>query len=357
MGATSLEMRGRLSQVISESRVGFDSMCSRSIFGSESLLTDIVDTPPVNFKGVGGELTATKKGTHADFGEVFYIPGAPNLLSVGELEDRDDVDIDYSKRDKAFYLTCGQGQTVYKFEKIARVYVCDLREYGSLANIEVANVLVQLHTTLAELGLSPELQPQVALDLESETQSDDVSLLGGNVETVISNEKLYTQSEVQAARRVMEWGASMGYISKSNALAMLRGNKVEGADFTALDVERAYDIYGKDLPAVRGKSVRFKRRAIDKRGRPMGKIVNADVTMHSDIMFLCGVKFLVAYVTPLMLIMVQWLKTKSIQCVRQAIDSLRGKLTSKGYKVVEVTADGEGAIGAIKEELRARAAQ
>ena len=52
--------------------------------------------------------------------------------------------------------------------------------------------------------------------------------------------------------------------------------------------------------------------------------------------------FLVSYVTPVMMLFADWIKSRLTGDVKAAIDRQRAKLTSEGYNVVEVTSDTEG---------------
>jgi hypothetical protein len=58
------------------------------------------------------------------------------------------------------------------------------------------------------------------------------------IETIKQDERLYTKRQVEAAA--------------------MRSRRVDGIDITIEDVVRAYEIYGPDLQAVRGKTAEKK---------------------------------------------------------------------------------------------------
>jgi hypothetical protein len=239
---------------------------------------------------------------------VYYHPGVPNLLSLGQLQSEEakqqGVSVDFVRGS----FVVSKGDEEYVFEKNERnLYVCDC--------------------------------------------TDDVELMATayNFETVKGNERLYTKKQVEAARRVRQYASAMGAMSMANLIAQVRSRRVEGIDFTVEDVTRAFDIDGPDLQAVRGKSVKKKRA---KAPEPVaGKIVNERVSLHVDLMFLSGVVFLVGYVKPLGVLLCNWIKSRKTADVKRGLDKQISKLRSNEFEVVEITSDTEGAIVSMQEEL------
>jgi hypothetical protein len=109
------------------------------------------------------------------------------------------------------------------------------------------------------------------------------------IETVKQNERLYTKRQVEAARRVRIFTSAMGAMAMADIIGQVRSRRVDGIDFTVEDVVRAYEMYGPDLQAVRGKTVKKKVTQVPAKG----KIVDSRVTLHIALMFLSGVSFLV----------------------------------------------------------------
>jgi hypothetical protein len=149
---------------------------------------------------------------------------------------------------------------------------------------------------------------------------------------------------------VKEFSAAMGHVSQSNLHAIVSSGRINGLDFNHEDVTRAEEIYGPDLQAVRGKSVKRKNRHAGV--KPAGKIVDANLIMHTDIMFVEGLPFLMSIFKPLMLLLSCFIRSKSTGDVKAAIEKQKATVQGEGFKVVEVTSDGEGAILAYADELR-----
>jgi hypothetical protein len=129
---------------------------------------------------------------------------------------------------------------------------------------------------------------------------------------------------------------------------------VDGLNIGPEDVLLEHETFGAPVEAIRGKSVRVNRKQIKYEGRPHGKIIDADVNAYVDIMFVSGLAFLISYIKPLMGLLCTLIKSRKVQDVAAAIGGHKGKLKSLGFNVTRVVSDGEGAIGAIKEELEAQ---
>jgi hypothetical protein len=379
--------------------VGVDSMCSAAIFGESKLLKNIRDCPPRRFNGFAGNAPVTQIGTHTHFGDVYYLPGAPNLLSLGELEDRDDISISYDSG--VFSVTVGtkeyfftrrggrklftvdltnevernnrhRGEAYFSPEAQESVYLIydndflpDLIESDSDDEGDEARLPDLVESDDEDEGVhvyaagDEPLEPTIdddeelpALVHEDDDDDEDVTRVRTGVETVEENLKLYTKKEVAAAGRARAFSAAMCHPSTKVVLDIVRSGRAEGLDFGVPDVLRAIDIYGPSLESVRGKETRKKRISIPQKAA--GLVVDAEQVLHIDIAFFAGIPFLVSVAKPLGLLMAEWIKSREIKDVMAAIEKQQAKLTSEGYKVVELRSDGEGAICAMQSELESR---
>jgi hypothetical protein len=138
----------------------------------------------------------------------------------------------------------------------------------------------------------------------------------------------------------------MGAMATADIIGQVRSRRVDGIYFTVEDIVRAYEIYGPDLQAVRGKTVKKKVTQANE------KIVDSRVTLHIDLMFLSGVSFLVGYARPICMLMCNWIKGKGVLAVKKALHRQKASLTSEGFEVVEISSDSEGAIVALEDVLR-----
>ena len=303
--------------------LAMDSGCTTVSWGERSLLTDIQPCPPINLNGVGGTIVVSETGQHEVFGDVYYHPGLPNLVGYGPVKQR--ARECAANGDDSFRVYVDNEEDTFVVATPAKQY-CFRNNGRGLYTCNLANEVEAVET--AALG-------HVAY----------------RVETVEENEKLYTKKQVVLARSVMRYSKAMGGMSLSNLMIQARSGRVQGLGFNADDVVRAFEIYGPSLEAVRGKTTKLKKKKSPQ--SVSHKIVDERVTMHIDLMFLSGVAFLLSYVKPLGLLICNWIKSKSVEHVRVAIDRQRSTLTSEGFKVVEITSDTESAVVAIQPELEA----
>jgi hypothetical protein len=83
----------------------------------------------------------------------------------------------------------------------------------------------------------------------------------------------------------------------------------------------------------------------------VGKIVNPNCTVEADLAFFEKEAFVASVTHPMNLLQCTHVKSKSTADVKKALDGHIGTLEREGFKVTDVTADGEGAIGAMKADL------
>jgi hypothetical protein len=168
------------------------------------------------------------------------------------------------------------------------------------------------------------------------------------METVAKNQSLFTVKQVEAADRARVFSAAMGYASPANVHALVRAGRIEDIDFEHSDVSRATKIYGPQLEALRGKSTQSKTKFADP---VVGKVVQSNLIGYADIIFVAGYPFFAMLVKPIMMFFCTLIKSRSTADVKRALDKQISVVQAEGFIITEVTADGEGALGAMKEEL------
>jgi hypothetical protein len=78
------------------------------------------------------------------------------------------------------------------------------------------------------------------------------------IEAIKQNKRLYTKRQVEAARRVRISASVIVAMALADIIGQVMSRRVDGINFTVEAVVRAYEIYGSDLQAVRGKTVKKK---------------------------------------------------------------------------------------------------
>ena len=298
-------------------KVGLDTMASTHLFSNlRNIPKDKVKAcAPTTFTGIGGTETITQTGEHSEWKGVYIRPGEDrsiNLLSLSQLEDTPGVKVKYSQDERTFWVTSPTG----------RVHVFN-RQGG-------------------KLYLSDEVYD------EEEEQCYYTATGTPSVETVERNKELFSVKEIEGAERARALSAAMGFASQGTLKELIRAGRADGLDISQQDVDRAERVFGPAVEAIRGKTMRRKTKFAEP---IVGKIVNPNCTVEADLAFFEKEAFVASVTHPMNLLQCTHVKSKSTADVKKALDGHIGTLEREGFKVTDVTADGEGAIGAMKADL------
>ena len=138
---------------------------------------------------------------------------------------------------------------------------------------------------------------------------------------------------------------------------MIRYNVFANCPFTYEDIYRAYDIYGPDLRELRGKTIRHVPIAPNPRSLP--RVVPSELTLNTDIFYVDNDAFLVSVSSDIALTMVNHLgrinvKDGKVPVRSASVVNLKSHLLQhiNNYQITTIYCDGEGAFGAIVEDLK-----
>ena len=288
--------------------LGLDTMANVSIFTDPRSVINIRDRDvPVVVRGIGGSRRLKKTCDHPLFGyneDFIFDPECPmNILSLSHAKSFSQAYID---NDNDVIILDMPGQSLI-FENRNGMYICDMDKYEEMPDKEAY------------------------------------------ITTVEDMKRLYSAREVASAQRAKEQIINMGNPSAKNVVAAIRGGMAD-ISFTVQDVYRAYKIWGPDLGAVRGKTMRTTEDAVVAE-EIRGILAPLDLTMHADIMFVEGLPFLTVVLTPLCFTIVELLRGRTAGVVKTAINKMLAMVRRQGYNVSWILSDGEGAIVALKDEL------
>eukprot|EP01040_Poterioochromonas_malhamensis_P015176 gene15176-16944_t len=287
------------------STVLLDNQATRGVFGNNKLLTSIKETAKViTFSGVGG----TRKTNLIGYFDpldiwVSYIPDLGfNVLSFSQVEQKHNIS--YHPRE-AFVVETSGGN--YRFgREPSGLWSCDF----------------------------------------SDTETRYVV----TVQTVKDNEKRFSRREVEAAKAARDLSKRLGYPAKADLQRMLTQGVLHNTPVTARDVERAYDIYGPEVAAQKGKTRLGKPTVIPT--VPLPKYVYTELMMAIDIMSVEAEKFLLSVTLPLGLLMVAPIPDKTVDTIRLALNSPLREYKAREFIVHTILCDNEGAFTALKGELQ-----
>jgi hypothetical protein len=172
------------------------------------------------------------------------------------------------------------------------------------------------------------------------------------IETVAENEALYTKRELKEALQAKKFMRTMVMPSVKSVLERLRSGSILNCPVLPEHVLRAVEIWGPDLMALKGRTVKKKVDpiAIQKKIKEFA----GDIVMCVDIFFIASIPFLLSVSRKLNLLMVNYLERRNAGSIRTAIFKMIGHYAKEGFKVKQILSDGEGGVVAIKNELEAQ---
>jgi hypothetical protein len=169
---------------------------------------------------------------------------------------------------------------------------------------------------------------------------------------VEDNERLLSRRELDSAREARKLFKSMGYPSVKNMVNLVRHGKIRNNPLVTKDILNCVHLYGPDLARLRGMSTRA-RRPFETQDL-IGRFIDEDVFLDVDIIFVENVPFLLGVVMPIELVLVAYLKSRTLNAVRQGVLNFRDNgVKSLGFRMKQLRCDGEGAVAAMAPELNA----
>jgi hypothetical protein len=295
--------------------VQLDSQANVSVFRDAHLLSNIRESAAtLTIGGINADATsliARHVGDFREFGTVWYHPDAgANIISLALAEDFAVVEYDRSRT--TFTAAPFTGGVPYEFFRLHGMHVCDLNAHDAPSQVFAV--------------------------------------------TVEAQERQYTSREVKSAKEARRLIRALGYPSPRSVIDMINNGTLTECPVTAKDVARAYEIYGPDVGALRGKTTITP--SIPYKGKTLPRTVQADQTFNVDIMFVDKHAFLLTVVTPLGLTLCSDLgrraSSRSKAPVRLALMTQISACLAQKYKVTTLLTDGEGAIASLTLELQGR---
>ena len=282
-----------------------DNQATDHIFFNKELLSNLRQgDSTIRFGGLGGDVTTNMMGDFGPIGKVWFSKETPvNILSWSKLV-REKFEVSYKSETDVFVINFGEEST-WEFK---------LLESGLYGH----NFRAQTFITVAEA------------------------------------ESRYTHRQVQDAKKARELIRTLGVPSVAAVKSIVHNGQATGFDISPKDIDRAIDIYGPPLASLKGKSTEPK--PIKAKYDRIDHKVAQELNMYTDIMFVCGLPFMVSVLKPIGLVistfMGKGVKAKGKDNVLQIIKSHVAIARSENFIVRVIHADGEGAVKSIVAEIR-----
>jgi hypothetical protein len=143
---------------------------------------------------------------------------------------------------------------------------------------------------------------------------------------------------VQKALEAGECPRALGYPSLQDAINLVRDGNVRNVPYSVEDVRRFFDIYGAQIPALRGKTTKRHARPTTMED-PGAKMQLTKQVMVADVMHICGVKFLVSVSSPLEILLVKHLSSLLKDSFGAGVQAHINMLHSRGFEPACILVD------------------
>ena len=163
------------------------------------------------------------------------------------------------------------------------------------------------------------------------------------VTTVQDRMNKYSVREISRAEAARDLQRKFYFLGDGTLEKLLRKGKIKNTKITALDVARARDIWGPALGLLKGTSTSRKIPHIPL-GEKLRTLQPKHQTIHTDIMYVNGIAYLLSVYDPLEYVKVTRLKAKDEWTLWRALEEHINYPNRFGLEVVKVRVDGESAL-------------
>jgi hypothetical protein len=162
--------------------------------------------------------------------------------------------------------------------------------------------------------------------------------------TVEENESGYTRRQVDAAREARALYGKVGHPSIRDFKAMIANNMITNCPVTVNDVDRAEHIYGKDIAALKGKTVRKtpKPVVVDYVDVPL-EILNKhrSVSMTGDVFFVNKIPFFMTVSRDIMFTTVENITRRTKTILTQSVLKVKQIYAKRNFVISTLLMDNE----------------
>ena len=294
-----------------------DTQSGASLFCNKELLQDIIKSKlPMFVKTNAGTLKVIHKANLPLFGQVWFNPKAiTNILSFAEVQDHPDYTIFYDE-DKDAHIVMHKltGNTI-PFTRMGNHYVFKPKE---------------------------------------KKNDQQVS----HMQTVEDNKKLFTAPQKKRADRARALLYATAAPTYSDLKHLIRANLIQDNPVTEQDIDIAKQIYGPEMPVLKGKSTRSKPTSVQTTDyiqvpKKLLKI-HKDVHLYMDIMYANGIPFLTSISGSLMFRHIVYIKNSLSRELYVKMDIIFRDYVNAGYAITHLHTDNQfqPLLEPVSQELR-----
>ncbi len=149
--------------------------------------------------------------------------------------------------------------------------------------------------------------------------------------TVEERESLYSRKQVCRALEAGKYLRALGFPSLQDAVNLVCDGNIRNIPYGMDDVRQFFDIYGNQVPMLRGKNTRRHAKGATMEDQAAKMQLTRQV-MVADVMHVCGERFLVSISSPLEILLVKPIKNQTRDCLGAALQAHINTLRSRGFE-------------------------
>ncbi|KMZ58833.1 hypothetical protein ZOSMA_7339G00010, partial [Zostera marina] len=164
------------------------------------------------------------------------------------------------------------------------------------------------------------------------------------VNTVEDNKQSFTKRQIKDAEVARTLYSNVAYPSMNDFRWMVRHNQIKDCPVTVADIDVAEKIWGKNIAALKGKTVRQKPEPVKEDYIEVPKellSLHKSVFLTADIFFVNGIPFLLALSRKITFTSLYHLANRTIERVFEAFKKLYTMYIQRGFRITVVHVDGE----------------
>ena len=164
------------------------------------------------------------------------------------------------------------------------------------------------------------------------------------VESVVENMQLFTKRQIASAQQARDLQAGLGFPSIPDLKWIIKANMLKDCPVVSQDVDVSLQIWGKQVPMLKGKTVRRRPPVVTEDVIEVPKEIRTlhkRVTLVIDIFFVNGIPYFATLSLRICFLSVTHLSNRKIPSIFKALKNMHNYYLQRGFQIVFIKGDGE----------------
>ena len=164
------------------------------------------------------------------------------------------------------------------------------------------------------------------------------------INTVVGNKEGFTKRQIKGAQEARELYAKLGYPSVKDYKWIIQSNQIKDCPITVQNIDDSTKIWGKDVPALKGKTVRKKPTHVAADFVKVPKAIlklHKDVYLTADIFFVNKVPFFIRLSRKICFTSIKHLANRKVGAIFKAFEVVCKFHLNRGFRITVLSVDGE----------------